>query len=383
MKTALLNIHDAILLLTLLEIIFLCIILLLVPAKNKKSRYLLVLFFALLFLVLGSSLIIWNSHFQTLLSSSGSLFPIILSAGLLLQGPALYLYLVSLSTDIVLFRWKNLFHLLPAIITSLTILVFHIDLIGWLPWNWSQLPLSSFVALQFVWAVFKCLPVIYVLACFYVECQLRRQLKQQFDRASFLELRWAEMILVGFFIHWLWACIAYFVSNFASRETNDLLGIIYNYFTVILVNFLFIFGLLNSKEFIISLPPTAEKKIDMAELSEKVQLIDNAIQLNKLHLNTQINLERFAEHIQIKPRELSAILNSHYQQNFFEFINGHRIQEAKHLLTSSDYLEESILDISHRAGFNSQSAFHRFFKRLEGITPSEYRKKMLEQHSNN
>jgi AraC-like DNA-binding protein len=40
---------------------------------------------------------------------------------------------------------------------------------------------------------------------------------------------------------------------------------------------------------------------------------------------------------------------------------------------------DTILDIVYKSGFNSQSAFHRFFKRLVGMTPSEYRKKTAAQ----
>ncbi len=106
----------------------------------------------------------------------------------------------------------------------------------------------------------------------------------------------------------------------------------------------------------------------------KIARIDSAISERKLHLEGQINLERFAEHVSIRPRELSHILNTVYKVNFFEFINNHRVEEAKRLLSSPDESNDSMLNILYRAGFNSQSAFHRFFKRITGLTPSEYKK---------
>lgn len=109
-------------------------------------------------------------------------------------------------------------------------------------------------------------------------------------------------------------------------------------------------------------------------MDEKLQAVENGIRQQRLHLESQINLERFAEQIGVKPRELSTIINDHYQQNFFEFINSQRVEEAKRLLASAECAGDTVLDILYKSGFNSQSAFHRFFKRMVGMTPSEYRK---------
>jgi methylphosphotriester-DNA--protein-cysteine methyltransferase len=48
------------------------------------------------------------------------------------------------------------------------------------------------------------------------------------------------------------------------------------------------------------------------------------------------------------------------------------VLEAKRLLTSPEYKNETILEVIFKSGFNSPSAFHRFFKRM--VTPTEYRK---------
>ncbi len=72
-------------------------------------------------------------------------------------------------------------------------------------------------------------------------------------------------------------------------------------------------------------------------------------------------------------------LFSHYHSNFFEFINGYRIEEAKRLLLADEAKDDTILDIIYKSGFNSQSAFHRFFKRIVGMTPSEFRNRQRTQ----
>jgi AraC-like DNA-binding protein len=70
---------------------------------------------------------------------------------------------------------------------------------------------------------------------------------------------------------------------------------------------------------------------------------------------------------------LSSILNRHFHQNFFEFINSYRIAAAQDLLLQGPESNLNILEIMEAVGFKSKSAFNRFFKRVVGMTPSEYR----------
>ena len=381
MKSTFLNLHEIVLLLTIVETLFLCAALLLLPRSRAQPRKLLALFFMLVVGTLATTLMIWNSYLQTLAPAHWVMLPLILSVCLLLQGPVLYLYLRSLSMELRLLHWRNLIHLLPSMLVAGLIVGFGIDVTVWLPWNWASLPPAQLLALQWVWALVKCLPLVYVLACFYAEFRLRQQLKQHYATLSTRELLWAEIILGGFFVHWIWSFVGYVLGDYLSPTMNDLMGILNNYFTVVLVNGLFLFALYNTRELFegaMGAPDTEDaKKPEQPDQQVKLKLIERGITEQRLHLESQVNLERFAEQINLKPRDLSALLNNHYKQNFFEFINGHRVNEAKRLLASPECAQDTILDIIYRSGFNSQSAFHRFFKRLEGVTPTEYRKTHL------
>ncbi|HPG86673.1 MAG TPA: helix-turn-helix transcriptional regulator, partial [Spirochaetales bacterium] len=54
----------------------------------------------------------------------------------------------------------------------------------------------------------------------------------------------------------------------------------------------------------------------------------------------------------------------------FEFINRQRVARACALLKSSDL---SIIEISEAVGYNSLSFFNRYFLRIVGLSPREYR----------
>ena len=57
--------------------------------------------------------------------------------------------------------------------------------------------------------------------------------------------------------------------------------------------------------------------------------------------------------------------------NYWTLINKYRIEEAKELLINSP--EDSILKIAYTVGYNSKTTFNTTFKKIVGITPSEFR----------
>ena len=380
MKDLLLNLHEVVIVLTILETLLLCVALGLLPGGRKQPRRLLQIFFLLVVGTLITTLITWNSSFQSMAIADYPWIPALLSVCLLLQGPVLFFYLRSLTRAIDLRHWRHGVHLLPALLAVGVIFAYDLSIQDWLPWHWSALPAADLAALKFVWALMKCSPLVYVLACFYTEYRLRQQLQQMYSNIAERELRLADWVLGGFFLHWLWSFVAYFLGGYVSGETNDMLGILNNYLTVLLVNGLFLFGWRNTREllqheFVVASEPEKDRLQEIPQVDEKRQAVERGIREQRLHLESQINLERFAEQVGIKARELSTIINDHYQQNFFEFINSQRVEEAKRLLASPECAGDTVLDILYKSGFNSQSAFHRFFKRMTGMTPSEYRKR--------
>lgn len=375
MKTNFLNIHDLVLVLTAVECCCLAVLLNVLPSKRIQPRRLLSMFFVLIAVVLTTTLIVWNGEMQSTAINQSPLVISILAFSLLLQGPALYFYLRSLSEDVVLIRWGNVIHLGPAVVGAAVLLVFGINSIEWQPVT----PLEGVEkhAVAFVWALVKISPVVYIIASVVAEYRLREHLRHFYSAISESELKLADVVLAGFCLHWCWSLLAYLLEGYVSASVSDTLGIIDNYLTVMLVNGLFIFGLINTRQLLnIQVVPVA-KPVQPSKMDSKVEIIEKAIHKDKLYLEANLNLERFAEQIGLKPRDISAILKMHYQSNFFEFINRYRVEEAKRLLITPEFKDETILEIIYKSGFNSPSAFHRFFKRMVGITPTEFRNQVL------
>lgn len=373
MKTNFLNIHDLVLVLTAVECCVLAVLLNLLPARHLQPRRILSGFFLLIALVLTTTLIVWNGDLKTAPINHSPLIITILSACLLLQGPVLYFYMRSLSQQVELLRWRNLMHLLPSLAAAILLVVFDINSVEWQPAT--ELAGAENAAVAFVWALVKVSPLGYIIACVIAEYKLRDNLKHLYADISISELKLADVVLAGFCLHWLWSLLAYLLEGWVSASVSDALGIIDNYLTVMLVNGLFVFGLINTRHLLsVHVVPTA-KPVQPTKMDHKIEIIEKAIHEDKVFLEGNINLERFAEQIGLKPRDISAILKMHYQSNFFEFINRYRIEEAKRLLVLPELKDETILEIIYKSGFNSPSAFHRFFKRMVGITPTEFRQR--------
>lgn len=104
------------------------------------------------------------------------------------------------------------------------------------------------------------------------------------------------------------------------------------------------------------------------------ELLLNCIQNEKPYLNENCTLQMISENTGISVHHLSFLLNSHFKKSFSDFINEYRVNEAKLLLQSDKYDGSTIESLSFDCGFGSKSNFNKAFKKIVGVTPSQYRK---------
>jgi AraC-like DNA-binding protein len=94
-------------------------------------------------------------------------------------------------------------------------------------------------------------------------------------------------------------------------------------------------------------------------------------------LDPDLTLEQLAGQLGVRPRVLSQVINEGLGQNFFEFINRYRIEEAKLLLMDPADKKITVLEVLYQVGFNSKSSFNTLFKKQTGVTPSEFKRKSM------
>lgn len=112
------------------------------------------------------------------------------------------------------------------------------------------------------------------------------------------------------------------------------------------------------------------QKINLEETKDQnLKLI-----LNYMHNNYsdfELTISKVSKNIQLSESKISKIVKNNFQLTFPQFLNTIRISKAKKLL---DKTSDKIIDIAFNVGYNSIDNFNKTFKKINNITPSEFRK---------
>ncbi|MEM8926914.1 MAG: AraC family transcriptional regulator [Bacteroidota bacterium] len=96
----------------------------------------------------------------------------------------------------------------------------------------------------------------------------------------------------------------------------------------------------------------------------------------KLFKNSKLTVNDVARKLSIPRQQLSEILNVHMRTGFQDFLNQYRVEEFIACLEKEAYKNYTLLGIANEVGFSSKSSFNTIFKKLKGMTPSQYKKQL-------
>lgn len=114
------------------------------------------------------------------------------------------------------------------------------------------------------------------------------------------------------------------------------------------------------------------------ELIQKYKAeIIHAMEIEKLYLNNQLSIHEFSKRLNIPRQYISEILNVHMNISFQDLINQYRVEEFIIRLKNDQINQFTLLAIAMDVGFSSKSSFNSTFKKIKGLTPSEYKKTQL------
>jgi AraC-like DNA-binding protein len=111
------------------------------------------------------------------------------------------------------------------------------------------------------------------------------------------------------------------------------------------------------------------------KLDGLVTRITALMEEEKLYQETELTLHQLATKLEVPTYMVSQALNDGMRKNFYDMVNGYRVEEAKRLLLDSKNRNYTILSVGFEAGFNSKTTFNTVFKKFTGLTPTDFRDK--------
>ena len=297
-----------------------------------------------------------------------------------LVGPCFYFFVKYALTPDFHFRRAHLWHLLLPIVAFFDTLEFYalpkatklkaIDIILSGEWelSWLDLILSSGFLLQLL---------IYVAAAWQLSQRIENR---QEDRVNQSNARWYRQFCLGFLILLLLDLAARFFF-FALKIDTPVMEMVIASLLALGIQLAGYRAIGRLGDFPKLLPALVREngngKYKTSPLTpEQMEAHqDELLSLMKReqpYLDASLKISGLAERLGIPSHHLSQVLNEGMETNFYDFVNSYRVEAAKRRLKDENYRHYSILAIGLECGFANKTTFNRTFKKMTGLTPSEY-----------
>jgi two-component system response regulator YesN len=111
-----------------------------------------------------------------------------------------------------------------------------------------------------------------------------------------------------------------------------------------------------------------EKKISSFDTE-----IEFAVNYINRHYKENPSLQEVADYMNLSAHYMSKLFKRETGENFSSYLTRCRMEEAKDRIQHTD---ENLIAIAYELGFNEPNYFSRVFKKMEGVTPSQYRNRV-------
>ena len=227
--------------------------------------------------------------------------------------------------------------------------------------------LDILVNLSYLFSVFYCILILKHIK------KHQETVNDYYSNSNGKLLKWAKFVI--------WYLLIYlFVMTFWLFDDSFLSNAIFSLFNVI---FIFWIGIAGIKQTIVFENIDESIKRDDKKIKEtnKNQLekdnnnFESIIKLmeeEKVFLHSNISLVDFSRRLSLSPRYLSELIKRKTENNFSQFVNHYRVEEAKTLLLSPEKKNLSIIAIGYDSGFSSKASFYKVFKEFTSFTPLQF-----------
>lgn len=223
---------------------------------------------------------------------------------------------------------------------------------------------------------------IYLAAAFRLFKHHDYKIRQLFSRIEDKTLSWLRWVILASVIGWSVYAIVEILA-LSGMHSQTVYGT-YQLFEFIWITFIAFFGSrqqaiyssLLEDNTCASTDSYANAALTDQELQQIAQQLNLVMEQKALYMDPELSLRELSAAIAIRENKISETFSRYFSKNFYDYVNGYRIEQACSLLKDSDL---NILTIAMEVGFNSRSTFNAAFKRITSQTPSQYRKTVLLQ----
>jgi AraC-like DNA-binding protein len=354
-----LNFINSITIISGFQTIFLAISFFLKKGENRQTNTI----FSVVLLVFACQIaILFASGHWSYPSSVYSKFYYLIYQTAYLPGPLLYFYIRSASNTDYSFRTKEIAHLVPFILISAFMFI--------LLYGFNIRP--EFIYIRLAVIIYSAIYV--VVSIVYLQSGgggLISLFKNRIAKA----VDFVKFILVFYIMLWLISLQLFQMAGFfALARWGTYVSNMYVLSVFIIINAAAILLMIDPHIFLI------KQKYSRSSLSEQdkgalFNRLMNYMKVRKPYLEPNLSLKELGIMMGVPAKNISQVINEKLDQNFNDFVNIFRIEEAKKYLNDSSQSHLTIQEIFYRCGFNSKSTFNLVFKNYTGLTPVGYRKK--------
>lgn len=371
---------DLLVLLTIFQLLIISVLLLVHKDSRRKDQLFLILFFFSLSVNIFNFFVFQKVEY---FSPAQSIHLFYLGSPFAFcYAPAFYLYLVAFANLGPKLSIKHVLHFIPFLI----LLAYILCCFTFLPAPEKREILNKDgLFSKNVYLLILISLHLQVLTYFILSLQqvinLKRQLKNLYSSADKLNFSWISSMLAAILCLWL-LDLSRFFSSFFSEPFKIILETCL-FIGFILFCYFFLYKAMSNHFSATDIEtPTENKRLSLSlPLRKKYeQRLIHYMTEKKPFLNAEITLFDLSQKVGIPPRSLSEVLNASFQQNFYDFINSYRVKESELLFKSKKEENKTILEVLYEVGFNSKSSFNSAFKKLTGMTPTEYRRNYRLSH---
>ena len=203
--------------------------------------------------------------------------------------------------------------------------------------------------------------------------------KKRSSKKVIAQIGWFKLILISFLVITLvWSFISYVIIIYDKDNLS------YYYPLEIITSFMiywlghigvYKYGIDEERKKIRSYKNRIDPNYtSIHKENSHIKNLEALLMQQQLYLNPKLSLEDVAKKLGLSKSYLSRIVNRELQVNFTDYLNTFRVERAKEFLKNSKFLNYTLIAIGLEAGFNSKSTFNKVFKKMTGLTPSEYKK---------